>query len=101
MRKKHRLRLFENGLLRKISGTKSREVTGEWRRLHKKELHILHSLKNTIIHHAIKSIRMRCAPCGTMGDRQVAHRDLVGRPERKKSHGRPRRRWEDNIKIVL
>jgi hypothetical protein len=35
-----------------------------------------------------------------MGDMRSAHRILVGRPERKKSLGRPRRRWKDDIKIV-
>jgi hypothetical protein len=36
-----------------------------------------------------------------MGYRIGAHRILVGRPEDKKSLGRPRRRWEDNIRIGL
>jgi hypothetical protein len=34
-----------------------------------------------------------------MGDRGVAFRMLVGRPEGRRPLGRPRRRWEDNIKI--
>ena len=33
-----------------------------------------------------------------MGERRGVYRDLVGKPERDKSLGRPRRRWEDNIK---
>jgi len=36
-----------------------------------------------------------------MGDRRVAFRVFVVRPEGKKSVGRSRRRWEDNIKMVL
>jgi hypothetical protein len=40
-REEHRLRVFENRLLRRIFGPKSEEVTGNWRRLHNKELHIL------------------------------------------------------------
>jgi hypothetical protein len=37
--------------------------------------------------------------CGTHG--RGVNRDLVGTPEGKKSLGRPRRRWEDNIKMEL
>jgi hypothetical protein len=36
-----------------------------------------------------------------MGERRGAYRDLVGKPERRRPLGRPRRRWEDNIKINL
>jgi hypothetical protein len=43
LREKHRLRVFENRVLRKISGTKRSEVTGEWRKLHNGELHNLYS----------------------------------------------------------
>jgi hypothetical protein len=38
---------------------------------------------------------------GTMGEDRVVHRVLVGKPERKRPLGRPRRRWEDNIKMDL
>jgi hypothetical protein len=41
LREKDRLRVFENMALRKIFGPKSDEVTGEWRKLHKEELHDL------------------------------------------------------------
>ena len=36
-----------------------------------------------------------------MGDRGSAHRVMVGRPEGKRPHGRPTRRWEENIKMEL
>jgi len=39
--------------------------------------------------------------CGTYGGEKSAYRILVGKPEEKRTHGRPRRRWEDNIKIEL
>jgi hypothetical protein len=39
--------------------------------------------------------------CGTHGDGRGAYRVLVGRPEVKRPLGRPRRRWEDNIKMDL
>jgi hypothetical protein len=36
-----------------------------------------------------------------MGERRGAYRDLVGKPEGRRPLGRPRRRWEDNIKMDL
>jgi len=36
-----------------------------------------------------------------MGDRRGVYRVLVGKPEGKKPLGRPRRRWDDNIKVDL
>jgi hypothetical protein len=39
----HRLRVFENRVLRRIFGPKIDEVTGEWRELHNEELHKLYS----------------------------------------------------------
>jgi hypothetical protein len=46
LREECRLRVFENKVLRRIFGPKRDEVTGEWRRLHNKELYILHSSPN-------------------------------------------------------
>jgi hypothetical protein len=43
LREEHRLRVFENTLLRRIFGLKRDEVTGEWRKLHIEELHDLYS----------------------------------------------------------
>jgi hypothetical protein len=48
LREEHRLRVFENKVLRIISGPKREEVTGEWRKLHNEELHILYSSQNII-----------------------------------------------------
>jgi hypothetical protein len=42
LREEHRLRVFENRMLRRIFGPKGDEVTGEWRKLHGEELHILY-----------------------------------------------------------
>jgi hypothetical protein len=53
----HRLRVFENRVLRGIFGPKRDEVTGEWRRLHNEELNDLYSSPNII--RVIKSRRMR------------------------------------------
>jgi hypothetical protein len=41
LREEHRLRVFENRVLRRIFGPKKDEVTGEWMKLHNEELHIL------------------------------------------------------------
>jgi hypothetical protein len=48
LREEHRLRVFENGVLRRIFGPKRDEVTGEWRKLHNEELHNLYSYPNII-----------------------------------------------------
>jgi hypothetical protein len=50
----------------------------------------------------IKSRRMRWeCHVACMGDSSCAYRILVGRAEKKRPVGRPRRRWEDNIKMYL
>jgi hypothetical protein len=59
IREEHRLRVFKNRVLRRIFGPKRDEVTGEWRKLHNDELHILYSSPNII--KQIKSRRMRWA----------------------------------------
>jgi hypothetical protein len=99
-REEHRLRVFENRVLRRIFGPKRDEVTGEWRRLHNEELNGLYSSPNII--RVIKSRRMRWAEhVARMGKGAGAYRILVGRPEGRIPLGRPRRRLEDNIKMDL
>jgi hypothetical protein len=56
LREEHRLRVFENRVLRRIFGPKRDEVTGEWRKLHNKELHDLYSSSSVM--RIIKSRRM-------------------------------------------
>jgi hypothetical protein len=83
-----------------IFGTKRDGVTGEWRRLHNEELNDLYSSPNII--RVIKSRRMRWAGhVARMVEGRGAYRILVGRPEGRRALGRPRRRWEDNIKMYL
>ena len=82
-----RLRVFKNRVLRRIFGPKRDEVTGEWRKLHNEELSDLYSLPNNV--RVVKSRRMRWAGHGEGRD---VHRVLVGKPERKRPLGRPRRR---------
>ncbi|KAJ4442963.1 hypothetical protein ANN_04585 [Periplaneta americana] len=59
LREEHRLRVFENKVLRKLFGAKRDEVTGEWRKLHNTELHALYSSPDIIRN--IKSRRLRWA----------------------------------------
>ncbi|KAJ4446816.1 hypothetical protein ANN_13514, partial [Periplaneta americana] len=100
LREEQRLRVFENKVLRKIFGVKRDEVTGEWRKLHNTELHALYSSLDIIGN--IKSRRLRwTGHVARMGESRNAYRVLVGRPEGKRPLGRPRRRWEDNIKMDL
>jgi hypothetical protein len=66
--------------LRRIFGPKRDEATGEWRRLHNKELYALCSSPNII--RVIKSRRLRWAGhVACMGERRGAYRALVGKPE--------------------
>ena len=100
LREECRLRVFENRVLRRIFGPKRDEVTGEWRRLHNKELYALYSSPNII--RVIKSRRLRWAGhVARMGERRGAYRVLVGKPEERRPLERPRRKWEDNIKVGL
>ncbi|KAJ4442180.1 hypothetical protein ANN_12046 [Periplaneta americana] len=99
LREEQRLRVFENKVLRKIFGAKRDEVTGEWRKLHNIELHTLYSSPDT--NRNIKSRRLRWAEhvarTGEIRNALV----LVRRPEEKITLGRPRRKWEDDIKMDL
>jgi hypothetical protein len=99
LREEHRLRVFENRKLRRIFGPK-REEDGSWRKLHNDELHNLYSSPKIV--RVIKSRRLRWAGhVAHMGERRGVYRVLVGRPGGKRPLGRPRRRWEDNIKMGL
>jgi hypothetical protein len=87
-------------VLRRIFGPKRDEATGEWRKVHNKELHNLYS--SPYIIRTIKSRRMRWAGhVARMGEKRNANRILVGKPEGRRPLGRPRRRWVDNIKMDL
>jgi hypothetical protein len=100
IRQEHRLRVFENRVLRRICGPKKDEVTGEWRELHNKELRDLYFSPSII--RIIKSRRTRWAGnVAQMGEKRNVYRLLVGKTERKSPLGKPRRRWVDNIKMDL
>jgi hypothetical protein len=92
--------VFENRVLRRIFGPKRDGVTGEWRKLHNEELNDLYCSPNIV--RVIKSRRMRwVGHVARMGERRGVYRVLVGKPEGKELLGRPRRRWEDNIKMEM
>ena len=89
-----------NRVLRRIFGPKRDGITGEWRKLHHEELNGLYSSPNTL--QEIKSRRKRWeGHVARMEEGRGVHKVLVGKPEGKRPLGRPRRRWEDNIKMYL
>ena len=87
-------------MLRRIFRSEGDEVRGELRKLHNEELNDLYSSPN--IGPEIKSRRMRWADhVACMGERRGAYRVLVGKSEEKRPLGRPRCRWENNIKMDI
>ena len=81
------MRVFVNGVLRRVFGPKRDKVTGEWRKLHNEELSDLYSLPNIV--RVVKSRRMRWeGHVARIMERRGVHRVLVGKPE-------------DNIKMNL
>jgi hypothetical protein len=90
-----KLRVFENRVLRRIFGPNRDEVTGGCRKLHG-----LYSLPSTV--RVIKARRMRWAGhVVCIGEVRGAYNILVGRPEGRRPLGRPRCRWEDNMKMDI
>jgi hypothetical protein len=95
----HGLKVFGNRVLRKIFGPK-RDADGSWRKLHNDELHSLYSSPTNA--RMIKSRRMRWAGhVARMGEGKVFTGFCFGGPKVRDHWGRPRRRWEDNIKMYL
>jgi hypothetical protein len=89
LREEHRLRVFENRVLRRIFGP-IRDEDESWRKLHNDELHNLYSSPNIVT--VIKPRRMRWArDVARIGEGRGVYRVLVGRPKGKRPLGRPRR----------
>jgi hypothetical protein len=75
--------VFENRVLRRILGPKRDEVTGEWRKLHNEDLHVLYSPPNII--RQMKSRRMGWAGhVARIGMKRKVYKVLAGTPEGKK-----------------
>jgi hypothetical protein len=87
-------------VLRGIFGSKRDEVAAEWRKVHNEELRDLYSSPSII--RIIKARRMRWARhVARIGEKRIAYRLLVGKPEGRRPLGRPRHRWVDNIKWMF
>jgi hypothetical protein len=92
--------MFENVILRRMFGPKRDEVKGECRKLHNEELHILYSSPNIV--RQIKSRKIKWAGnVARMREEKNVYRVLMGKPEGKRPLERPRRRWEDGIRMDL
>ena len=89
----------ENRILRRIFGP-TRDENREWRRLHNEELHSLYRSPNIIS--VIKSRRLRwVSHVARMEDGRSAFKTLTGTHTENIPLGKPRRRWEDNIRMSL
>jgi hypothetical protein len=85
-REEHKLRVFEDRVLRRIFGPKWDGVTGGWRKLHNEELHNLYSWPS--IFRIIKSRRMRWAGhVARMEEKRNVCKLLIGKPEGKRQLG--------------
>jgi hypothetical protein len=83
LREEHRLRVFENRVLRRIFGPKRDEVMGEWKKLHNEELHNLYSSPD--ISRQVKSRRMSwVGHVARMGEERKVYMVLVGKSEGKR-----------------
>jgi hypothetical protein len=99
LREEHRLRVFENRVLRWIFVPMRDEVTGEWRKLHSEEFH------NLYLSPDIRQNKWRRMRCGQgmwhSWEREKRLQGFGGKPEGKRPLQRPRCRWEDGIKMDL
>jgi hypothetical protein len=99
VREEHRLRVFENRVLRKIFGPRRDQVTGVWKKLHNKELHHLNT-SSSIIRNG-KWMRMWWAGYVAVMKKRNSFGLLVGKLEGNRPLGKPRRGWMNNIKMNL
>jgi hypothetical protein len=92
--------VFENRVLWRIFGPKRDKIRGGLRKLNNEELNDLYSSPTTV--RVIKLRRMTWAGhVARMGDGRGVYRVLGGKPEGKRPLGRPRHRWEDNIRRIF
>jgi hypothetical protein len=91
--------MSENRLLRNIFLPKLYELTGGWRQMHSEGLRNVYCYPNIV--KMIKSMRIRCAGHVVHEEISSVYESFVEYPQEKILLGRPRRRWEDNIKIDI
>jgi hypothetical protein len=95
---KHRLKVVENRVLRRIFGRKWEEMAEDWRRLNSEELCKFYASPNIV--QVIKLRRMRWTEhVGHMGEMRSACSNFDGEREGKRPLGRHRLRWENNIRM--
>jgi hypothetical protein len=99
LREEHRLREFDNRVLRGIFGPKRGEVTGEWRKLHNEELYDLYCLPDTL--HVIKSRRMSWAGHVARMEKRNTYRNLERKRKGKTLLGRTKSGWDHNATMYL
>jgi hypothetical protein len=86
----------ENRVLRRIFGPKWEVVAGGWRRLHNEELHNLYATTNII---RVIKWDVRGGTCSTYGRDEKCTQDFGRKFGLERPLGRPRHRWEDNIRM--
>ena len=97
LREENRSTIFENRVLRRIFGPKRDEITMEWRKIHNEGINDLYCSPNII---GVIKLRMRWARhVERMAGWRGFYRILVGRPEGKRSLGRPSLRWGEILKL--
>jgi hypothetical protein len=100
LKEEHKLRVFENRVLRRIFRPKRDETIGGWRKLHNEELHNVYYSPNIITSRIIKPRRRRWAGhLARKKENRNAYKILVGEPEAKRPLGKRRRRWKDNVVV--
>jgi hypothetical protein len=100
LRDEHRLKMFENRVLRRTFGPKREEVAGVWRRLHNEELHNLYASPNII--RVIILRRMGLAGhVAHVGEMRNAYNIFVGRPEGKRPFGSSSVGWRIILEWIL
>jgi hypothetical protein len=99
LREEHRLRVFENRVLRGIFGPERDEVTGEWRKFHNGELHNLCASPKSLAR--LNNVNEVGGACGTHGRGKESTQGFGRKARREEPLGRPKRRWEDGMKMDL